>query len=513
MKKTTINKKIIINTITFFIIIIASINNISNAEAKGFEGFNNAPRKYMSVEKDKFSDVKLRLKDNNGIKSVSLYKVDDKGNKTKINFSTADTKDDKNQLYTLSHEKLLKGKTKRFYIKATDKTGNVLATEFRVCAKTNPDHYAIDDGPRIVNWEQNGNNVALGVKDNEGTKYVKIQDGNSNNKEIRKFSNLSKGEAKISIDMTKFKKVDGVYKLRIVAEDAGKTNEQSIRTLTFKMKTGTANTTNTKPSTNTSSNKTTNVINRPTSSKIVSNKKIEKTLTTSDLNKVMTVTPKTSGCTIAQGFCVTEKYFVCALINHSDSKTSLQVYDKKTKKLKNKIETNLDHANGMAYNPNTQKIYVANCIANKYTELSVDNVVNGKKLSKTTKRLKTNLSSITYDPYTNLYYVGKGTRFYVYNSKLKNPKKYQKKICHTTQDIGAYRGLVLVIDYDNGKSAIDIYRANNGKYLGRYKLNISSELESIQYDETNKCFYLYCNTGKNGIIYKTNKINLENYWI
>jgi len=145
----------------------------------------------------------------------------------------------------MSHEKMLKGKTKKFYIKVTDKTGNVLATDFRVCAKTNPDHYAIDDGPRIINWEQNGNNVALGVRDNEGTNYIKIQDGNNSNKEIRRFNNLSKGEARISIDMTKFKKVDGIYNLRIVAEDAGKTNEQSIRTLAFKMKTVTMNSTNT----------------------------------------------------------------------------------------------------------------------------------------------------------------------------------------------------------------------------------------------------------------------------
>ncbi len=268
MKNEKINKAITIFIMILTIIPIININNISNAEAKGFEGFNNAPRKYMSAEKDKFSDVSLTLKDNNGIKSVSLYKVDDKGNKTKINFSTADTKDDKNQKYTLSHEKLLKGKTKRFYIKATDKTGNVLATEFRVCAKTNPDHYAIDDGPRIVNWTANGTSVSLGVKDNEGTKYIKIQDANNNNTEIYKLNNLAKGEAKVKIDMKKFKKVDDIYKLRIVAEDAGKTNEQSIRRLSFKVN----ETTQSKPSTstNTNSNKTNNTTTTNTKGKNVS---------------------------------------------------------------------------------------------------------------------------------------------------------------------------------------------------------------------------------------------------
>jgi len=96
MKIKMINKKVIAITSVFFILIVASTNNTSHAEAKGFEGFNNAPRKYMSAEKDKFSDVQLRLKDNNGIKSVNLYEVDNKGNKTKIDFSTADTQNDKN---------------------------------------------------------------------------------------------------------------------------------------------------------------------------------------------------------------------------------------------------------------------------------------------------------------------------------------------------------------------------------------------------------------------------------
>ena len=169
----------------------------------------------------------------------------------------------------------------------------------------------------------------------------------------------------------------------------------------------------------------------------------------------------------------------------------------------------------MAYNPNNQKIYVANCRGSKYSVLSVDNTIKGKSLRKSTKHLPAQLSSITYDPYTNQYYAGKGNKFYVYDSNLKSYKKYSKKICHTTQDVGAYKGLILVIDYNMStkSNAIDIYRASNGKYLGRYKVNLSSELESIQYDQTNKCFYLYCNTGTNGIIYKTTKINLDNYYI
>jgi len=163
----------------------------------------------------------------------------------------------------MSHEKMLKGKTKKFYIKVTDKTGNVLATEFRICAKTNPDHYAIDDGPRIVNWTANGNSVSLGVKDNEGTKYVKIQDANNSNTEIHRFNNLAKGEAKVTIDLTKFKKVDDIYNLRIVAEDAGKTNEQSIRRLAFKVK----EVAQSKPSNNTSSNSNKTNNNKVTNTK------------------------------------------------------------------------------------------------------------------------------------------------------------------------------------------------------------------------------------------------------
>lgn len=477
----------------------------ADANSAGFQTFNNAPRKSFTVDSDKLADVKITLKDNNKINLAELYSVDNQGkNEKKINFSSANTKNEVKHIYTLSHEKLLKGETKRFYIKIKDGSGNVQYSTFKVCVNTKTvngnqvSYYKIDDSPRVINWEANDKKVTFDVKDMSGVKYVKIQDINKNNEEIYHFENLKATTTSLTMDMNKFTAVDGKYSLKIIAADMGEIPEKSTRTVSFRIL------------------GTNEIINETKGeNKKVSNKKINKTLRASDLKRVKTVSPTNSSCTIAQGFCVTDKYFVCALINHSDTKTVLQIYDKNTKKLKNKLTGNLNHANGMAYNKNTQKIYIANCVRNRYTVISASDIGSTRTLKKSTKYLKTNLSSITYDPYTNQYYMGKGTRFYRYDSTLKDSKRFRKKICHTTQDVGAYKGLVLVIDYNKGtrKSAIDIYRASNGTYLGRYTLGISPELESIQYDEDHKCFYLYCNTGRNGIIYKTTAINLENYWI
>lgn len=499
-------RKIITIQIISIMMVIGMISfSYADANSAGFQTFNNAPRKSFTVNSDKLADVKITLKDNNKINSVELYSVDEAGkNQKKIEFSNADTKNEVKHIYTLSHEKLLKGQTKRFYIKIKDGSGNVQYSTFKVCVNTKTvngnqvSYYKIDDSPRVINWEANDKKVNFDVKDMSGIKYVKIQDRNNQNKEIYNFENLKASITSLTIDMNKFKAIDDKYSLKIITADMGEIPEKSTRTVSFRIL------------------ETSEITNVGTGeNKKVSNKKINKTLRVSDLRRIKTVSPTNSSCTIAQGFCVTDKYFVCALINHSDTKTVLQIYDKNTKKLKNKLTGNLNHANGMAYNKHTQKIYIANCVRNKYTVISSADIGNTKTLKKSTRYLKTQLSSITYDPYTNQYYMGKGNKFYRYDSTLKDSKKFNKKICHTTQDVGAYRGLVLVIDYNKGtrKSAIDIYRASNGAYLGRYTLGISPELESIQYDEDHKCFYLYCNTGRNGIIYKTTAINLENYWI
>lgn len=233
-------KNIIINIITIFMFCIAIMPNYSNASTNEFISFNNAPRKYFSVSKNKLADISITIEDNNGIKSIELYAVDSKGsNQKKISFSAVNTSNSKKHIYKLSNKNLLKGKTRCFYIKIEDGAGNIHYSGFRVCANSKYvngktiKYYSIDDGPRVQNWYVNRNYVVLTIKDNVGTKYAKIKDGNNQNKQIYNFKNLAKGAVEVKIDMTKFKSLDGIYKLRVETED--RNSQKSIRTVFLKM--------------------------------------------------------------------------------------------------------------------------------------------------------------------------------------------------------------------------------------------------------------------------------------
>lgn len=239
--------KVLCKTITaiviIFILFTFIFSNCSYASSSDeFKSFNNAPKKSFKVSSTEYSDVKLTIKDSNGISSVELYSVDSNGeNAKKIKFSSSNTKDSKKHIYVMSHKNLLKGKTKYFYIKIKDGSGNVQNSRFKVSAKTKTvnnkkvQYYGIDDSPRVDEWKVSGNKVSFKIKDNGGSKYAKIQDANNSNKQIYKFENLAKGEAKVTIDMNKFTSKSDKYKLRIVTEDKHK--QQAVRTVSFKLNT------------------------------------------------------------------------------------------------------------------------------------------------------------------------------------------------------------------------------------------------------------------------------------
>ena len=262
----SISKNILTIIIIAIIILATFPSYINAASTNGFTSFNNAPRKYFTVSSSKLADVTLRIEDNNGIKAVVLYSVDSKGKQKQIKFSSSNTKDKTKHIYTLSHSKLLKGKTKAFYIKIRDNSGNAHYSGFRVCVKTKTvnkkkvKYYSIDDGPRVTNWKASNNKVSFKVTDNGGSKYAKVQDGNNNNKEIYNFRDLKAGGETVTIDMSKFKLVNGIYKLRIVTADKASTPQQTIRNVYFKIPAVKTNTTTNKTTTSISKNKTLKVL-------------------------------------------------------------------------------------------------------------------------------------------------------------------------------------------------------------------------------------------------------------
>ena len=59
-------------------------------------------------------------------------------------------------------------------------------------------------------------------------------------------------------------------------------------------------------------------------------------------------------------------------------------------------------------------------------------------------------------------------------------------------------------DVDKARSAIDIYRASDGAYLGSYTIKSGYELESIDYYGSGNYFslYFYTSSVEGGVIYK-----------
>ena len=246
---------------------------------------------------------------------------------------------------------------------------------------------------------------------------------------------------------------------------------------------------------------------------VLGEREFSKKLDSSSLKK--TITCNSYGdSNIAQSLAVTKNYYICTLINSNNNKTVLQVWDKNTKQKVNTIVDNFNHANGMTYNSKTKKLYIAHMDSNKYSEIYGDKISSVTKLSSKTKKLKYDLSSIAYDGYNNYYYTAKGSKIYIYNSNFVYIHSFNKRINNIPQDIGSYKGLVLVIDYKKSgkyRNYIYVYRASTGSYIGRYIIkDIPGELESIAYDSENKKFVLYFYDNE-GIIYTTKSIKLDKY--
>ena len=236
--------KIIIMLIVVFICIVLKFPNESKAAKTGFTDEFFAPRKYFSMEQNKFSDITLTIVGSVKMQpeEVKIYEVDSNGNNAKeIQFSSSITTNSKNHIYTLSHDNLLKGKEHYFYIKIKDTKGNINESAFRVFVRTKMEnnkeikYYSIDDSPRTTQWVSNEGILYFIIKDIEGIKDLRIQDVNNNNKEI-KYQNLDKGESVISINTNSLKSLNGVFNLKLIAsENDSNYAQKSTQIVSFKL--------------------------------------------------------------------------------------------------------------------------------------------------------------------------------------------------------------------------------------------------------------------------------------
>lgn len=254
-----------------------------------------------------------------------------------------------------------------------------------------------------------------------------------------------------------------------------------------------------------------------------SNKELKKlgTIDLSNYKNNCVHVPGGGGVSSAQGFTIAKNYYIAAKINKKETESRLWIistnvskkYDYKQKATNIIKESNyLGHTNGMTYNPKTKKIYVTKTTNGNYKTFTYGEIKKKKpNFSEGIIYRYTNdkgVSSIdpggiAYDSSNNKFYIGSGNNVYVYDSTLTNNELHITKVRRDTcQDIGGYKGKILVIRYNAGgpiegsdlkniRNAVDIYNASNGNYEGSYVIKTQGEVESLAYNTNSSKFAFY----------------------
>ncbi|MDO4393990.1 MAG: hypothetical protein Q4C80_06210 [Bacillota bacterium] len=228
-----------------------------------------------------------------------------------------------------------------------------------------------------------------------------------------------------------------------------------------------------------------------------------KEISKSDLHTIALI-HGTGSTKVPQSMSYNGSEYIISYVNHGGTVGKFVVYDEKGKKVREKSEPGMGHANGATLNRNTGIIYVAKTHKKKYTAASY--AYKESNLSpQGAFKLPRVTSGIAYDPTNDKYYLSKGNVVYVADSNFKVERSLHKKARYNhAQDVGGYNGVVYVCTWVNGKTSyIDMYRTEDGAYLGSYYIPLG-EIESCLVDDDGYLIILMNIKGTNdAYIYKT----------
>ncbi|MEE3344086.1 MAG: Ig-like domain-containing protein [Bacilli bacterium] len=242
---------------------------------------------------------------------------------------------------------------------------------------------------------------------------------------------------------------------------------------------------------------------------------------------------------VAQGFCVAhvgkdiymfaahrdsvEKRALVHVVKRTESGGKVTI--KEINKFK-KVNSELEHANGMTYIPGAKQIFVSGIKKNSsfkffsLNDATSGNVNLGTSAFKNADGKNVYIGAVAYDETKARFYVGAGSTIRVADankniikSTLKVDGKYEKNsngsysTVSEAQDVGAYNGKILVVRYNpkvsdsqstvaRPRNAIDVYDGDTLEYLGTNVIKLGSvgkwgaELESVDY-YTNNTFVIY----------------------
>lgn len=229
---------------------------------------------------------------------------------------------------------------------------------------------------------------------------------------------------------------------------------------------------------------------------------IIKSLNSSNMNVLKQVNGDGS-TNIPQSLSLTKEHYVVSYVNRGGSSGKFISYKKDGTFDFMSSASGMGHANGSTYNPNTNKFYVVK--THKSIRTASCSTYDGTSKDSTgTFTLPRVTSGIAYDESNNKFYLSKGNEIYVCDSNFKVEKFIHKFVRYNhAQDIGAYNGVVFVCTWVSGKTSyIDLYRAEDGKYLGSYNVSIG-EIESVVIDDGYMVILMNTIGSSHDYIYKT----------
>lgn len=189
--------------------------------------------------------------------------------------------------------------------------------------------------------------------------------------------------------------------------------------------------------------------------------------------------------------------YVVTYVNHGGSTGALVTYSRDGERLDAVSIGGMGHANGSTFGRDTGLIYTvkthrqirsASCSAYDPQTGALEKEFNLPRVT----------SGIAYDETNNKYYLSKGNEIYVCDTDFNVEKFIWKRARYDhAQDIGGFNGVIMVCTWVSGNNSyIDLYRAEDGAYLGSYHVPIG-EIESCFMDE--KHLVILMNNGTGGL--------------
>lgn len=211
------------------------------------------------------------------------------------------------------------------------------------------------------------------------------------------------------------------------------------------------------------------------------------------------------GMTCPQSFSYTGNGYLLAFSDKSGKKNALVEYSGSGEKLRTK-KVKMGHANGSTYSPDTKLVYTLK--RHKQIKSKICKTFNFDDFSESGSfKLPEMASGMCYDVSNGKFYLTGGSKVFITDENFHLERTIQKVVRRShTQDNGAGNGIVIGCSWNSGSdSYIDLYRAEDGGYLGTYSVPLGEIESATMVDKHLIVLMNNSNDGSGDLILKTKK--------